>query len=135
MSKLVERAPTWLIAIIVPVIALVAIGITGPRWSPTAAAKAPATGSGSSVAAATVHVTIQNFAFSPALVKVKPGGKIIVTNKDGFDHTFSAIDKKFSTGNLGSNKTATVVAPMTPGKYAFQCNIHNSMTGVLEVEQ
>src|SRR5437764_12123039 len=39
---------------------------------------------------ATVHVTIQNFAFSPQTLTVAPGTTVIWTNKDSVNHTVTS---------------------------------------------
>jgi plastocyanin len=94
-----------------------------------------ATSGGSSVAAATVHVTIKSFAYNPANFTVKPGGKIIVTNKDSVAHTLTDMANKslFNTGLIDTNRTKTITAPTKPGRYPFFCLVHNYMTGVLTV--
>lgn len=82
-------------------------------------------------------ITIQNFAFSPNTVTVKPGEKITVTNKDTVGHTVTSDDgTSFDTGILGQGQSATITAPTKPGTYGFNCTPHQtSMTGTLTVEE
>lgn len=80
-------------------------------------------------------VVISNFAFSPKTITVKPGEKILITNKDVAGHSFTADDSKsFDTGIIGKDQSVEVVAPLTPGTYPYHCTPHPSMKGVLVVE-
>ena len=54
-----------------------------------------------------------------------------VTNDDGAAHTLTADDGKFDTGDLDGGKQATITID-EPGTYAYHCDIHNYMTGVIE---
>jgi plastocyanin len=83
----------------------------------------------------TVHVTIQNFQFHPADFKIKPGGTIIVTNKDSVAHTFTdqADNSLFNTGDINPNQTKTIKAPTKPGSYPYICLIHQYMMGTVTV--
>lgn len=77
------------------------------------------------------EVTIKNFAFSPTPLRVKAGATVTVANHDSTAHTLTADDGAFDTGWLDGG-TQTKIAIDTPGKYAYHCDIHNSMTGVIE---
>jgi len=121
-------APLGMIAAVPFALALV--GSTSvPTGSPGQGEKAP---SGN-----VIRVTIHDFAFSPSRIVVKPGETIEVTNHDGVAHTLSSIsgDKAtFTTGSIVPNQTREVEAPMTPGTYRYDCQIHPFMTGTLIVE-
>ena len=56
---------------------------------------APTSGAGATVATAKkgTSITISNFMFTPMSIKVKPGTKIKVTNKDSVTHTLSRAGK------------------------------------------
>ena len=54
-----------------------------------------------------------------------------VTNDDGTAHTLTADDGRFDTGDLDGGKQTTITIDK-PGKYAYHCDIHNYMTGVIE---
>ena len=54
-----------------------------------------------------------------------------MTNDDGAAHTLTADDGKFDTGRLDGGKQATITID-EPGTYAYHCDIHNYMTGVIE---
>lgn len=97
--------------------------VTAMPPSSTSPAPTPATGD---------TITIKHFAFG-APITVKPGATVTVVNDGDQTHTLSADDtSSFDTGPIVGGKTATFVAPMTPGTYTFHCNIHD-MHGSLQV--
>ena len=123
------RLPTIVLALLVPVVALVTVLVTlnvTDDSSSSASSTSSAATSGSGTA-----ISIKNFQFSPDPIKVKAGAEITVTNDDGTAHTLTADDKSFETGNLdgGAKQRITVDKP---GKYAYHCAIHNYMTGTIE---
>jgi plastocyanin len=77
-------------------------------------------------------ITIRNFQFSPNPAVVDAGTALLVTNADGTTHTVTAGDHSFDTGELsgGATKTITITKP---GTYKYFCDIHNYMTGTIEV--
>jgi len=123
------RLPTIVLALLVPVVALVTVVVTlnvTDDSTSSAASTSPGATAGSGTA-----ISIKNFMFSPNPIKAKAGAEITVTNDDGTTHTLTAVDKSFDTGNLdgGASKTITVASP---GTYKYFCNIHNYMTGTIE---
>lgn len=78
-------------------------------------------------------IVIHNFAFSPGSLKVHPGQKVTVTNRDSVDHTVTSITGKFNTGDIAPGKAVTFTAPTKAGRYPYRCTIHQFMTGVLVV--
>ncbi|AVV47909.1 metal-binding protein [Streptomyces sp. P3] len=98
----------------------------------------PATTSASSAATGTspggTRIVIENFAFSPANLRVRPGAKVTVVNRDSAAHTVTATgDKVFDTGTIGGGATTTFTAPSTAGSYSYLCTIHPNMKGTLVV--
>ena len=88
--------------------------------------------SGSTTSAGTAKaVVIKDFAFAPTPLRVSAGAAVTVTNDDGAAHTLTADDGKFDTGRLDGGKQATITID-EPGTYAYHCDIHNYMTGVIE---
>jgi plastocyanin len=78
-------------------------------------------------------VTIDNFAFSPATITVKPGTRVTVANHDSTAHTATSDDgSSFDTGDIdpGSSKTITL---SKAGTFAYHCNIHPFMHGRIVV--
>ncbi len=97
-----------------------------PMSSPsTGAADAPVTGDA---------VAIENFAFSPATLKVKAGTTVTWTNQDTDAHTVTSAG---SGGPLHSPALATHATYSyrftKPGTYAYLCTIHPFMTATVEV--
>ncbi len=118
------KLATWALALVVPVVAVVAAVVTLNVTSDDS-------GNAGAAAKNGTEVTIENFAFSPTPLRVKAGATVTVANHDGAAHTVTADDGTFDTGTLdgGSQMTITIDKP---GKYAYHCNIHNYMTGVIE---
>jgi plastocyanin len=79
---------------------------------------------GTPVAAASV--SIENFAFSPATVRVKLGGTVTWTNKDASPHTATDLNGHFDSGSLATDKTFTQTFS-TAGTYTYHCTIHSMM--------
>lgn len=84
--------------------------------------------------AAAAAITIKDFKFAPETLKAKVGDVITVTNKDSATHTVTARDESFDTGNLdeGAEKTITVAKA---GTFEYVCDIHDYMTGTIEVSR
>jgi len=95
--------------------------------------KAASTLAASSKPVSGTTIVIKNFAFSPGSIKVHPGQKVKVVNKDSVAHTVTSTTGKFNTGDVNPGKTVTFTAPTKPGKYPYRCNIHQYMTGMLVV--
>lgn len=76
-------------------------------------------------------VVIQNFRFSPTPLTIKVGSTLTVTNRDGTDHTFTADDHSFDTGRFSSGSKALVLS--TAGRFTYHCEVHNFMTGEVDV--
>jgi plastocyanin len=82
-------------------------------------------------AASNATVTISNYSYStPA--SVSPGATVTVVNKDSETHTVTADAGGFND-TAGASSTTSFRAPSTPGRYAFHCNFHSNMHGVLVV--
>ena len=118
-----RRASTTRVALIVPLVALIAVFVT--RWvegpSVTGAAKTGAN-----------TIVIQNFSFHPAQLTVAKGATLTVTNSDRVTHTLTSRDGSFDTRPLDAGKSATIVVRRS-GTLPFACQIHPSMTGTLVV--
>jgi amicyanin len=79
-------------------------------------------------------VTIKNFAFDPAELKIKAGDTVVWTNKDAVSHNLVSItgyEIISPTISTGGNYSHTFNAA---GEYAYQCEIHPSMKGKIIVE-
>jgi plastocyanin len=119
-----RRVPTWVLALIVPVAAGVAVLVTslvsdGTGTGAVASEALPGT------------VTIKDFSFSPDPIEVPAGSTLTVVNADGTVHTLTAADGSFDTGHLDGGKTATFTVGKA-GTYKYFCEIHQYMTGSLK---
>ncbi len=77
-------------------------------------------------------VSIKEMKFNPASVEVNVGDSIRWTNDDDRDHTVTADDGSFKSGNLrrGASFEHTFDKP---GKFAYSCSYHPRMKGSVVV--
>ena len=98
--------------------------------STTAAGTGATGGLAAAVASATAAVRIANFAFAPASVTVHAGGQVTWTNTDGDRHSIlldgSESPRLDQSGTFSKAFTA-------PGRFAYVCGLHSSMSGVVVV--
>ena len=103
--------------------------------SQAAASPAPATAAGGpcapSAAAATVEVTIADFAF-PSTIDARVGDVIGFTNKDSAPHTATLDDDSCTTDNIAKGASAGLTFSAA-GDYPFHCRIHPNMVGTIKV--
>ncbi|MDQ6697993.1 MAG: cupredoxin family copper-binding protein [Actinomycetota bacterium] len=80
-------------------------------------------------------VDIKGFAFSPKALKVSVGTQVTWTNDDSADHTTTS-DKgapaSWDSGHLAKGKKFSYTFAKK-GTYSYHCDIHNSMTGTVDV--
>ena len=77
-------------------------------------------------------VEIKAFAFQPGDLDVAVGATVTFTNRDGFDHTVTAKDKSFDSGDIAADATFEQTFAQA-GTFEYFCAIHNSMTGKVTV--
>ena len=77
-------------------------------------------------------VTIDNFTFSPATLKVKVGDTVTWTNHDDIPHTVVSAGK-FRSKALDTDNTFSFTFPAA-GEYKYFCSLHPHMTGAVTVE-
>jgi len=70
--------------------------------------------------------TIQNFAFSPSVIHVLPGGTVTWTNKDATAHTVTDLAGSFDSGNIAVDGTYKMTFAKA-GTYTYHCTIHSMM--------
>lgn len=80
-----------------------------------------------------VHVTINNFAFSPARLEVSRGTRIIWTNKDSDPHTVSSNKGIWSSDALDTDGTFAR-AFAKDGAFSYYCKIHPFMQATIIVK-
>ena len=84
-------------------------------------------------AAKAVEVTIKGMKFTPDSVTIKAGQSVTWTNTDQRDHTVTADDGSFNSGNLGPGATFTYKFAKG-GKFKYACSLHPRMKGIIEVK-
>jgi plastocyanin len=82
--------------------------------------------------ASTAAVTIKGFAFDPQAATVTVGETITWTNEDGTDHTVSAADGSFDSGDLGQGATFSQTFSAA-GTFDYVCDIHPGMKASVTV--
>ncbi|MFZ0005723.1 MAG: plastocyanin/azurin family copper-binding protein [Methanoregula sp.] len=82
-----------------------------------------------------VSVSIQNYAFIPASVTIRPGTTITWTNLDPIYHTATSTEPSpvaFNSPVLHQGDTFQFTFAQ-PGTYHYLCNIHPFMRGIVTV--
>lgn len=79
-------------------------------------------------------VSIKDVKFTPRELKVKKGDTVIWTNADERDHTVTADDKSFTSGNLGDGDGFRRKFDK-PGRYKYHCEYHPRMKATIIVEE
>jgi plastocyanin len=77
-------------------------------------------------------VTIDNFTFAPAELKVKVGDTITWTNHDDIPHTIVSAGK-FRSKTLDTDNSFSFTFTAA-GEYKYFCSLHPHMTGTIKVE-
>ena len=78
-------------------------------------------------------VIIGNFKFTPEVLTVKPGDRIVWVNQDIVPHTATAFDKSWDTGVIGSNESKEMVVKEGEA-LAYFCFYHPVMKAKLLLE-
>ena len=87
---------------------------------------------GVSAQAEELKVTIDNFTFSPAEMKVKVGDTVTWTNHDDIPHTVVSAGKyRSKTMDTDDHFSFTFTSA---GDYKYFCSLHPHMTGMIKVE-
>jgi plastocyanin len=79
-------------------------------------------------AGATIKVSIDNFSFTPAVVTVPAGGRVVWVNHDDVPHTVTAAEKQFTSAALDTDEQYSRVFA-AKGEYNYYCAVHPHMTG------
>jgi len=83
--------------------------------------------------AADAGVQIDQYAFLPQRITVKPGTTVTWTNDDDAPHTIASSAKVFKSRPLDTGNKFSFTFT-TPGTYAYFCSVHPQMTGTVTVE-
>jgi plastocyanin len=81
-----------------------------------------------------VHVTIDNFKFSPTNLIVSPGTRIIWTNHDSDPHTVDSVKNVWTSSAVDPGSTFARVFKAA-GSFAYYCSIHPFMHGSVIVRK
>ena len=73
-------------------------------------------------------IVIDNFAFVPNVITVKPGTTVTFENHDDIPHSVVDADGKFHSKALDTNDTFQVTFDQ-PGEYNYYCGLHSHMKG------
>ena len=82
----------------------------------------------------TVQVALVGYAFSPAVLAVSPGTKVVWTNKDAAPHTVTEAKNAFTslTMNTGDHYSHTFAKT---GTFKYICAVHPFMHGMVIVSK
>lgn len=78
-------------------------------------------------------VRIQSMQFSPATLVIKAGDSVVFENRDALEHTATAKDGSWDSGNLRKGKSATLIFDRK-GEFDYICRWHGGMRGKIRVE-
>lgn len=78
-------------------------------------------------------VTIDGVQFSPAVLTVHPGDRIVWVNKDPFPHTATAANKVFDSGSIAANASWSYTVTKK-GEIEYSCTFHPTMKGKISVQ-
>lgn len=103
------------------------------------AAGVTAANSGASLAAVptaknVVHVTIRDFSFTPATLRIKAGTTVVWTNRDAMAHTVTGLRGHWGSGTLAQGHTYAHTFTKA-GIYAYRCAFHSFMTAKVIVRK
>jgi amicyanin len=118
------RRRVWILVLAAPVLAAVALLVSGSRGFAASAGQAQVSN---------VEVKIDNFSFGPASLTVAVGTTVTWTNRDDIPHTVVSDDKAFKSKVLDTDEKFSYTFTK-PGTYGYFCSIHPKMTGKVVVQ-
>jgi len=135
MSKRTRLLPVAVVAAVLAAV-LVAAGCgstsSATTTSPSPAAPGASASAGAANGGSTASVTIQNFAFSPSTLSIKPGTTVTWTNKDSVPHDVTSTNgpgvnatptSLYTSGTMSTGQTFTFTYAKK-GTYFYECKIH-----------
>jgi len=126
-------------ALVLSVMLLVVAGCGGQQsyQSPTPPASSggggSSTGGGGDAAAASANVAIANFAFDPATVTVKVGGKVTWKNDDSAPHQVYSDDGSIKGPEMQQGASFDYTFAKA-GTFPYYCSLHKNMKGTVVVK-
>ena len=80
----------------------------------------------------TSTVDMVNTSYQPSEIEVEVGTTVTWTNEDSFAHTVTSQDAGFDSGDIGAGEEFSHTFDQT-GTFDYECTIHPSMQGTVEV--
>jgi plastocyanin len=105
-----------------------------PPPPPATKPSAPGDTSAAARTGATVKASMKSIAFQPSRIEITAGTTVAWTNNDAVQHTVTAIDRSFDSGNIAPGATWQYTFTK-PGTYEFFCVVHPFMKGVVIVKE
>ena len=105
-----------------------------PAPPPSAAPSAPGDTSAAARTGPTANAGMKSLAFQPSRIEIAAGTTVAWTNNDQVEHTVTAIDRSFDSGNMAPGTTWRYTFTK-PGTYQFFCVVHPFMKGVVIVKE
>ena len=89
---------------------------------------------GTNPAASKNEILIESNSFKPDNVTIKVGDSVKWINKDSYNHTVTAKNGEFDSGNIAGGAEFSFTFAKE-GTYEYICSIHTSMKGTIIVTQ
>jgi amicyanin len=125
------------VIVLVAVAAMVLAVTSGGKKAANPMSSSASSSADTKNAVATTAVTIQNYMFSPMVIKVKAGATVTWTNKDGVQHNVVANQPSPDAPNgplFAFNQTYSFTFKKA-GTYAIHCAVHPYMHATVIVTQ
>jgi plastocyanin len=115
--------------------ATIGLVLAWTTWIPATAGASGGGGCGADVTDRSgTTVDIQNFCFSPTVLRAEPGQRITFSNLDATGHTVLGANGSWGSFDLLHARTGTVSYRFVrPGVYAYVCTYHPGMVGTIVV--
>jgi plastocyanin len=81
------------------------------------------------------EIAIDNFAFTPAELIVKPGTRVTWINGDDVPHLIASVDNRFKPSPVLDTDQQFSVTVADSGTYQYFCSLHPKMTGKITVRR
>ena len=105
-----------------------------PAPPPAAVPSAPGDTSAAARTGPTVKASMKSIAFQPSRIEITTGTTVAWSNSDAVEHTVTAIDRSFDSGNMAPGATWRYTFTK-PGTYQFFCLLHPFMKGLVIVKE
>jgi plastocyanin len=92
----------------------------------------PASRAQEPAAVAEATITIDNFAFTPAVLTIKPGTRVTFVNHDDIPHSVVSVDKAFRSRAFDTDDKFQFTF-QSAGDFAYFCGLHPHMKGKIVV--